>query len=272
VKINQDDLVLEVGSGDKPYPRADVLLDKSLIDSSERESRKSLVIDRPMVVGDAEALPFADRAFDYIIASHVLEHARDPAKFLDELARVGKRGYIETPLPLRERVFDWSFHRWYVDQEGQELLLIKKTARSKQFYLGMTLTKRKKLYGLDGKKLLNLGLEWKGKIKYRVINQEPINFLRDLDKKLVDLETSGNNGQAKEKNLLAKEVKDYLFWVKLGLKNRLQSCRRKKVDIFSLIVCPACKGNLKKGKTKLNCSKCDRQYRLLEKKIPQLLI
>lgn len=40
MNIKLNDLVLEVGSGDKPYPRADVLLDKLPEDSSEREAGK----------------------------------------------------------------------------------------------------------------------------------------------------------------------------------------------------------------------------------------
>lgn len=36
--IKPGELVLEVGSGDKPHPRSDVLLDKFPQDSSEREA------------------------------------------------------------------------------------------------------------------------------------------------------------------------------------------------------------------------------------------
>ncbi len=148
MNINPDDLVLEVGSGDKPYSRSDVLLDKFPDDSSEREMEKDIVIDRPFVIGDIEFLPFADKSFNYIIASHVLEHAKNPERFLDELCRVGKRGYIETPLPLRERIFDWSFHRWYVYGKNRELVLVKKTKKSRSFFAGMTISRRKDLYYL----------------------------------------------------------------------------------------------------------------------------
>lgn len=118
MNIGLDELVLEVGSGDLPYYRSDVLLNKYPDDPSQRLG--DLVIDRPFVVGSAEALPFADKSFDYIIASQVLEHSLHPDKFFNELSRVGKRGYIETPSALRERLNDWPFHRWYIYKKGKK--------------------------------------------------------------------------------------------------------------------------------------------------------
>ena len=54
-------------------------------------------------------------------ASHVLEHASDPAAGCQELMRVGRAGYIETPSPFSEQGYNyprpdrgWSFHRWFV--------------------------------------------------------------------------------------------------------------------------------------------------------------
>jgi len=49
-----------------------------------------------LVNAAAEALPFADKEFDYVICNQVLEHSDDPAQFLREVMRVGKAGYIET--------------------------------------------------------------------------------------------------------------------------------------------------------------------------------
>jgi ubiquinone/menaquinone biosynthesis C-methylase UbiE len=40
---------------------------------------------------DAHALPFADDRFDVVVAAEVLEHLPDPARGLQELARVGRR-------------------------------------------------------------------------------------------------------------------------------------------------------------------------------------
>jgi SAM-dependent methyltransferase len=50
------------------------------------------------VVARAEELPFADDAFDFVLASHVAEHLPDPIKGLREWARVARR-YIYVILP-----------------------------------------------------------------------------------------------------------------------------------------------------------------------------
>jgi ubiquinone/menaquinone biosynthesis C-methylase UbiE len=49
---------------------------------------------------ETEPFPFSDAMFDLVVASHVLEHVRDPIRFLRECARVSKPGgliSIETP-------------------------------------------------------------------------------------------------------------------------------------------------------------------------------
>jgi len=50
------------------------------------------------VVARADALPFPDDAFDFVLASHVAEHLPDPIKCLREWARVARR-YIYVILP-----------------------------------------------------------------------------------------------------------------------------------------------------------------------------
>ena len=113
--------VLEIGSGDNPHPRADILCDRFIGDNTERGG--SIVIDRPLVVADAHHLPFRDGAFVYTICSHILEHMDDPKQFGRELMRVSKGGYIQSPSEIAERLFHWSFHRWYVNLIGNTLVL-----------------------------------------------------------------------------------------------------------------------------------------------------
>lgn len=264
MNIKPSDLVLEVGSGDKPYPRADILLDKLLEDSSQRDGGKSLLIDRPLVIGDVEALPFADKTFDYIIASHVLEHVQNPAKFLDELSRVGKRGYIETPLPERERFFDWPIHRWYVCREGKKLILVKKTKKSK---------KLKELYHFEEKDLPNLSFEWQGRIDYQIIPLEPTSFLKNLDRKLVALGKSGPCLKSVNPSIVKIQwLKNKLFPFKWKIKRMIESWERQnRADLFSLIVCPRCKGKLGKTEKVLTCLGCHKVYNLHRGKIPFLL-
>ncbi len=114
-------LVLEIGSGDNPNPRSNVLVDRYISDNTERGG--SLVIDRPLVVADGHHLPFRDGVFAYVICSHILEHMDDPPQFARELTRVGKAGYIGSPSEIAERMFHWSFHRWYVNLIDGTLVL-----------------------------------------------------------------------------------------------------------------------------------------------------
>jgi len=124
LKIPSDALVLEVGSGHRPHPRADVLSDKYLEDI---ERGGKLFIDRPFVQADVERLPFKSKAFDYVICRHVLEHTENPQAALNELSRVARAGYIETP----SAVWEWlhptrAYHRWYVLEINGELVMMRK--------------------------------------------------------------------------------------------------------------------------------------------------
>ncbi|NUR53728.1 MAG: methyltransferase domain-containing protein, partial [Acidobacteria bacterium] len=78
--VPRDALVLEVGSGGNPYARANVLLD-AYPDTRERHW-VPLTVDRPFVFGFLERLPFKDKAFDFVVASHVLEHSPEPERAL----------------------------------------------------------------------------------------------------------------------------------------------------------------------------------------------
>ncbi|NJN17004.1 MAG: class I SAM-dependent methyltransferase [Oscillochloris sp.] len=115
-------LVLEIGSGDNPNPRSNVLVDRFL-GSDNRERGGDLVVDRPFVVADAHHLPFKDDAFAYAICSHILEHMDDPQQFAHELERTCAAGYIQSPSEIAERLFHWSFHRWYVNLVDDTLVL-----------------------------------------------------------------------------------------------------------------------------------------------------
>lgn len=114
-QIAPTDVVLEIGSGHNPNPRADVLCERFLSDGAERHDQLPR-IDRPFVVGDIFELPFADKSFDFVICAHVLEHLHDPAKAAAELSRVARRGYVETPSSVNEKLISYAFHRWYITE------------------------------------------------------------------------------------------------------------------------------------------------------------
>ena len=69
---------------------------------------------KPFVEGDLENLPFEDGAFDFVHASHVMEHV-SPKKAIAELERVASRGYIECPRAWFEMVDSSPFHNWMIE-------------------------------------------------------------------------------------------------------------------------------------------------------------
>jgi SAM-dependent methyltransferase len=122
--VGKDALVLEVGSGASPYFRANVLCDA--YEETQERFFTPLVHDRPTVLAFVERLPFKDDAFDFVIASHVLEHSADPERFLAEIQRVAKAGYIEVPDAFMERLTHYSFHRLEITDDAGSLVIRKK--------------------------------------------------------------------------------------------------------------------------------------------------
>jgi SAM-dependent methyltransferase len=89
------DLVIDIGCGGAPSPISTVLTD-FFPDQSIHRARP-VVEDRPLIVCSADRMPIRDKYFDLSICSHVLEHVSDPAMAAEEIARISKKGYIETP-------------------------------------------------------------------------------------------------------------------------------------------------------------------------------
>lgn len=168
-------LVLEIGSGDNPNPRSDILCDRFLGDNTERGG--NIVIDRPMVVADAHHLPFRDGAFAYTICSHILEHMDDPIQFARELTRVSEAGYIQSPSEIAERMFHWSFHRWYVNLVGETLTLSPKEPAEPFGELFDYLYEYNPAYAFFQRSMPDLfwvEQEWRGHIAIEVRDSSPL--------------------------------------------------------------------------------------------------
>jgi len=86
--------------------------------------------DKNFVKLDSKKLPFEDNYFDFVIASHVLEHVEDYKFFINELERVSSKGYIELPTKLEDNlVFENKRdHLWQMDfdDDNSRLLISKK--------------------------------------------------------------------------------------------------------------------------------------------------
>ena len=126
LRIKNGDFVLDIGGGDNPHPRANVVVDKFLLDNTHRSHSLRLLKRQNLIVADGERLPFKDKAFDYVICSHVIEHVVEPFKFLKELSRVGKRGYIESPSLIGEYLIPKKSHRWAILELEKKIVLMNK--------------------------------------------------------------------------------------------------------------------------------------------------
>jgi ubiquinone/menaquinone biosynthesis C-methylase UbiE len=132
--IAAGDKVLEIGPGISPHPRSDVFLELKLENDEEYAKqfgqRGKLETDKKVVFYDGQKFPFADKEFDYIICSHVLEHVPDVDAFLSEIFRTGKKGYFEYPLITYEYLFNYDVHLQFLYWDGEKLLYKKKNTTS----------------------------------------------------------------------------------------------------------------------------------------------
>lgn len=253
--LKRSDLVLDVGSGSSPHPAADVLLERYL-DAKHRYS--AMVIDRPTVLADACKMPFRDKAFDFVIAFHVLEHVSDPASFLKELQRVGKAGYIETPNAIFERLVPYDVHLLEIMNINDRLLIHKKiSARPDNFLNELELTKHSPKWNrffYGNPNLFHVRYFWKGEINFEVLNPDVSSnwFDEPATPKLEEQQfvTSNQANGIRSAGLAAIRK-----WHRLT--------KRKITDLSELLVCPECYGSLAISDDAASCNECRVFYPLL---------
>jgi SAM-dependent methyltransferase len=188
--VGDDALVLDVGSGDKPSWRADVLLDRYVGQeyAGQRSGTGAAKVSRPLFDADAAAMPFADGAFDYTICSNLLEHVPDPGAVIEELMRVSRAGYIEVPEAASAKIVDFPSHVWWCrldrSTEPPTLTFEPKTGRWSDPEIGGYFERT----GLDREvaKVLDsrfedrvVMLHWSGRVAYRVDGTVPEPFMRE---------------------------------------------------------------------------------------------
>jgi SAM-dependent methyltransferase len=127
VKISRREKVLDVGGGNHPFKRAHVVVDKYEKDNTHRGGNLKVYKRQEFVNADGNDLPFEDKAFDYVNCCHVAEHVADPGHFFDEIARVGKRGYIEVPSLIGEFLAPKASHIWISLEVDDKLVMVRKS-------------------------------------------------------------------------------------------------------------------------------------------------
>lgn len=128
--IKPTDKVLEIGPGADPHPRSNVLLEKKFGSEDEYVSQfgntQKLVTDKPVIFYEGDVFPFADKEFDYVICSHVLEHVENVELFLSEIFRVAGKGYFEYPLIYYDYLYNFDVHVNYLKYDQGSLKYMKK--------------------------------------------------------------------------------------------------------------------------------------------------
>jgi len=168
LSLNPNWHILDIGCGFDANKYANVICD--IQDLSEYYPEKKFV---KLV---EKKLPFKDQEFDFVIASHVVEHVEDVNFFLGELERISKKGYIELPTILEDNlVFEnKKDHLWHMDFDDvkYELLISKKV---QYFEPILTVSSIKKLNQIFRKSFV-LELFWEKTIEYKINKETEVNF------------------------------------------------------------------------------------------------
>ena len=161
--------ILDIGCGYTAHKNASVVCD--IQDLSHVYKEKNFV------KLTSNILPFRDKEFDFVIASHVIEHVKDVEFFIKELQRVSSKGYIELPTILEDNlVFEnKKDHLWHMefDDDKNKLIVSKKT----QFLEPILTVSSAKKFLRYFRQSLVLELFWENSIEYEVVEK---NF-NDLD-------------------------------------------------------------------------------------------
>ena len=155
--------ILDIGCGYKAHKNATVIAD--IKDFSNFYKNKKFVQIKE------KKLPFKDKEFDFVIASHVIEHVDDFEFFIKELERISSKGYIELPSRLGDNlVFEnRNDHIWWFcyDDTTNKLIASKKNQLIDPFIT----VSMAKLFEETFRESLVIELAWEEKIEYTVDNK-----------------------------------------------------------------------------------------------------
>ena len=161
---NNDWKVLDIGCGYTANEFATTICDTQDL-SKFYKSKDFIKLDNKI-------LPFKDNHFDFVIASHVLEHVDDPKFFISELERVSTKGYIELPTKLEDNlVFEnKKDHLWHMDfDDVNSKLLISKKIQFMEPILTVSMIQQ---FRKNFKSSLIFELYWENKIDYDFLENE----------------------------------------------------------------------------------------------------
>ena len=155
--------ILDIGCGYRAHKKATVIADIQNFSDFYKERKFILIKDKN--------LPFKDNEFDFVIASHVVEHVKDFEFFIKELQRISSKGYIELPSRLSDNlVFEnKNDHIWWFsyDDITNKLICSKKNQLLEPFITVSTAKLLEEMY----RESLVTELIWDNKIDYEINNE-----------------------------------------------------------------------------------------------------
>jgi hypothetical protein len=182
-KIKPSDKILDIGGSAKQHRglKIDTLVD--IVSPEESPYQKGKLLAKHFIRLDItkDKLPFTDKSFDFVLCTHTIEDLYNPFLAIDEMSRVGKRGYIATPSLGVDIVYsqynltDWltggrripgmAHHKWLFNSKNGVMQVIPKN-------YSLLSTAEFQVKGWRGEEEFEYC--WAGKIKYRQI--QDLNF------------------------------------------------------------------------------------------------
>jgi len=161
--------ILDVGCGYRANKFATVI--------SDVQDLSGYYNNRNFIRVSSKELPFKNKEFDFVIASHVIEHVEDFEFFIKELERVSNKGYIELPTRLGDNIVfeNKSDHIWWFKFNDHEDKII--ASKKKQFIDPFITVSMAKLLEKMFRESLVMELYWENTINYEFdIELEKENF------------------------------------------------------------------------------------------------
>ena len=127
--------------------------------------------DKNFIKISEKRLPFKDKEFDFIIASHVIEHVEDFEFFVKELERISSKGYIELPTRLGDNlVFENKNDHiwWFTYNDVNNKIIASKRNQLIDPFITVSMTK---LFEKVFRESFVLEIAWEEKIDYEIDNR-----------------------------------------------------------------------------------------------------
>lgn len=167
-RVSKNDLVIDIGSGDKPFWRANVFFDNLSLDNLQRSTYGNTISTvGNFINGDITKTNFKDKAFDFSYCSHLLEHVERPDLAIKEITRISKTGYIEVPNGLIDFINPFFTHLWFVFLYKNKLVFFRKSDKLHDVLRENAVNYIPLLYKIN-KPFVHL--YWKNKINYEIID------------------------------------------------------------------------------------------------------